>query len=94
MEDIIPTGESAVQAWEKFKNSLQEIDGWFSKTDHTGPFIMGDVISWGDIIAGSYLIWMKLVYGEESQQWKEISSWNGGRWGNLLQSLDKYTARN
>ncbi|KAF9568709.1 hypothetical protein CPC08DRAFT_702313 [Agrocybe pediades] len=92
-EDIVPKGERAVQAWQTFKDSLERVDGWFAETDNRGPFIMGDKVSWGDILVGSSLIWIKVVCGEGSKEWQDVSAWHGGRWGKLVASLDKYAAR-
>lgn len=92
-EELTPKGDKAVEEWGKFKNGFDKVDGWFAKTDNIGPYILGDVISWGDIVVASIAIWLKLVFGEESQQWKEIALWHGGRWSSLLKDLDKYTAR-
>jgi len=93
-DEIIPTGEKAVEDWAAVKAALDKVDGWYAKTDDKGPFILGDTISWADLEIASNKIWMKVIWGEDSSQWKDISTWNGGRWNNLLKALEKYTAVN
>ncbi|KAF9554352.1 hypothetical protein CPC08DRAFT_744513 [Agrocybe pediades] len=91
LEDLAPKGELAVQQWKKFEEAFGTVAAVYAKTDAAGPYLMGDRISWGDIVVCSFLIWWRRLWGEESQQWKDISSWQGGRWGRLLSSLDKYS---
>jgi hypothetical protein len=51
---------------------------------------MGDTISFADFVAGSYLKWMQVSLGKDSEEWKQISSWNEGRWGERVERLEKY----
>ncbi|KAF4613866.1 hypothetical protein D9613_007611 [Agrocybe pediades] len=94
LEELMPTGEAAVQDWRKVEEGLQKVEEWYAQTDEKGPFILGNVVSWGDFVVAGHLIWAKLVSGEGSKEWKAIASWNNGRWAKLLDSLDKYSARN
>jgi glutathione S-transferase len=90
MEDIVPKGEVAVAEWAKFKDGMGKVDAWYAKNGGKGLFLLGETPSWGDIVIVSYLVWMKIVWGEDSQQWKDISSWNNGRWAGLVEALQDY----
>jgi len=92
LEDLVPKGEKAVEEWAKFKANLDKFNSWFAKTDDKGPFILGETISWTDLNVASWTIWLKVVWGEDSKEWKDIASWNGGRWNNLLIALEKYSS--
>ncbi|KAF9536581.1 hypothetical protein CPC08DRAFT_613849, partial [Agrocybe pediades] len=70
--------------WDKFKAGLGKIDSWYAKNDSKGPFLLGETISWADLVVASYTICLKISWGEDSEQWKDIASWHGGRWNNLL----------
>ncbi|KJA24471.1 hypothetical protein HYPSUDRAFT_38907 [Hypholoma sublateritium FD-334 SS-4] len=74
--------------WTQYRDGLGEVDKWYSKID--GPFLMGNTVSWGDFVVGSCIIWLRVIWGEESQEWKDITSWHGGRWANLINALQKY----
>lgn len=74
--------------WDQFREGLGEVDTWYSKT--AGSFLMGDTVSWGDIVVASSLIWIRILWGEESKEWKMITSWHGGRWAGLLNAVSKY----
>lgn len=89
LDEIKPKGEAAVALWGKFKEGLGKVDAWYAKND--GPFLMGDMLSWADFVTGSSLIFLRTVWGTDSKQWKDISSWHGGRWETLLgSSLRQY----
>ena len=90
LEDIAPKGEAAVAEWAQFRDGLGKVDAWYAKNGGQGPFLLGETPSWGDIIVASYLKWMREVWGDASQQWKDISSWNNGRWAAIIEALKKY----
>ncbi|KIM41198.1 hypothetical protein M413DRAFT_445896 [Hebeloma cylindrosporum] len=90
MEDIVPKGEVAVAEWAKFKEGMGKIDAWYAKNRGKGPFLLGETPSWGDIVIASYFLWMRIVWGEDSQQWKDVSTWNNGRWAGIVEALKKY----
>jgi glutathione S-transferase len=87
MEDLFPKGEVGVVEWAKVQEGYTKTASWFAKT---GPFMMGDTPSWADFVVASYTLWSRIIWGEDSQQWKDITSWNGGRWKTLMESLKKY----
>ena len=90
IEDIAPTGDAAIAQWAKFKDGLGKVDEWYAKSGGDGPFLLGETPSWGDIIVVSYLVWLRTTWGEDSSQWKDISSWNGGRWARIVEALKRY----
>jgi len=90
LEDVAPKGEYAVAEWAQFRDGMGKVDAWYAKNGGKGPFLLGETPSWGDIVVASYLIWLRVVWGEDSQQWKDISSWNDGRWAAIIKALKKY----
>ncbi|EGN96903.1 hypothetical protein SERLA73DRAFT_185150 [Serpula lacrymans var. lacrymans S7.3] len=85
-EDISPEGPKREQHWKNAKDFLGVVDGWYSKSG--GKWIMGDTFSYADIIAGA---WVRCFNGLfEGEKWEEISTWHGGRWGRLLEEINKY----
>lgn len=88
LEDLIPNGEKGEAEWAKFKAGLGRVSGWYAKSG--GPFLMGQSPSWADFVVGAHIVCWRSVWGEESEQWKDISSWNGGRWKALSEHLRDY----
>ncbi len=74
--------------WAQYRDSLGEVAKWYSKTD--GPFLLGHTVSWGDFVVASAIIWLRVIWGENSQEWKDITLWHGGRIGDLMLALQKY----
>jgi len=87
MEDITPKGEAAVEEWAQFRDGLGKVDAWYAKNGGQGPFLLGKAPSWGDIVVGSCLVWLRITLGEDSSKWKDISSWNNGRWAGIVDAM-------
>ncbi|KAG1820837.1 uncharacterized protein BJ212DRAFT_963435 [Suillus subaureus] len=67
---------------EKGYNTLYEL---YQKTD--GKWIMGDTFSYEDIVIACCLLWFKRILKED--EWVRISSWNGGKWAQVLADVEK-----
>ena len=76
--------------WAQFKDGLGKVDAWYAKNGGKGPFLLGETPSSGDIDVASCLNWLRVIWGDDSQQWKDISSWNNGRWAAIVEALKKY----
>ncbi|KAK0202353.1 hypothetical protein DFS33DRAFT_1275466 [Desarmillaria ectypa] len=87
LEDVIPKGEDREREWARLKADFGKIDGWYGKGDR---YVMGDTVSYADFTVGAWLLWVRIVYGADSEEWKDISTWHGGRWGALVQNFEKY----
>ena len=55
-----------------------------------GIFLKGSEPGWADFVTASLLLSVKLLYGEESKEWKYIETWDGGRWVKLIKDLEPY----
>jgi glutathione S-transferase len=89
LEEVSPMGPERDSHWKKLKDRLDVIDGWLAKVESGQVYIAGDSLSFADIILASRLMWMKRVFGEDSQLWKDVSTWNEGRWDRIL-STERY----
>lgn len=87
LEDVIPTG---TEEWRKVEQGMDKLHSYLVSTDDKGPYMLGDTISWSDLMISSYLYWLKVIWGEDSKEWKDIASWNGGRWEAHSNALKKY----
>ena len=50
----------------------------------------GSQVTQIDIQLAAILVFGKVVFGEESKQWKRIASWHDGKWARFLQQFAKY----
>lgn len=88
MEDVPPRGEERVATWKQVEDNFAKVAQLYEKEG--GPFMMGRTLSYADIVTGSMLVWVKLIFGEDSEEWKLIKGWQSGRWETLLKDMEKY----
>lgn len=88
LEEFMPTGSEREETWERIKRGFDTIDGVIQKNG--GPFARGEQVSFVDFAFGGWVLWFKLIWGEESELWKDLMTWNDGRWGRYLERLEEY----
>ncbi|KAJ3511627.1 hypothetical protein NLJ89_g3986 [Agrocybe chaxingu] len=92
LEDLLPFGAERVKQWERLKNDIGKIAAWYDKNDRKGSFLLGETPSWADFVAASFLVWLRVIWGEESEEWKDLETWHNGRWKKLFAAVKKYEA--
>jgi glutathione S-transferase len=89
-QDFAPKGEEArTEAWEKVEAAFDLLSGWLSKS--SGPYFMGETVTFADFAFLGYLYMMKDVLGETSEEWQIILKRNDGRWAAFMKSLEQYS---
>jgi glutathione S-transferase len=84
----LPNGMTRDEAWVALKAGLDEIDG---RIEEGQVFVNGEKPIDVDFEIAASLTWGRKSWGEESDKWKELRSWNKGRWGRLVDTMEKYT---
>ncbi|KAJ2935447.1 hypothetical protein H1R20_g1648, partial [Candolleomyces eurysporus] len=95
LEDIPLSDEEAKDGWRKVKDGFNALEEKLKGTDGKGQWFLGNEISFADLVIGAFLISIWGVFGEGSSEWEDVKTWNGGRWGRFMASLDElcgYTA--
>lgn len=83
VEDIAPEGSERREAvWTGVRKGFMEYDKWI--TMNGGMFVMGDKISFADVVVVSYLTWFKRLLGADSYLWKELMVAEKGRWAKMM----------
>ncbi|KAJ3570061.1 hypothetical protein NP233_g4656 [Leucocoprinus birnbaumii] len=90
VDQLKPAGEELEKLWGRLFALFDAMDGWYEKS--SGPFLVGDQPSFGDFTVAASLMGMKILFGEESEDWKKVSAANNGRWLKLLSDLEAYTS--
>jgi len=90
LEDLSPPGPLRIQHWQQLKHCFGVVDGWLAKNGQRKQFVMGDLMSYADVTIVGCVMFMKLILGAESQEWKEIESWHDGRWSTFLADFAEY----
>ncbi|EGN94156.1 hypothetical protein SERLA73DRAFT_78076 [Serpula lacrymans var. lacrymans S7.3] len=86
-EDISPVGPKRDADWKNTKAAFGIIDGWYSKSG--GKWIMGDTFSYADILVAAWMRCFSVAFDKD--QWEEVKSWNGGRWDDIVEEINKYS---
>ncbi|KAF8625943.1 hypothetical protein AX17_006669 [Amanita inopinata Kibby_2008] len=96
IEDMEPKGAAEAEAaWNVLKQGYNKLDrAWQLSEGLAGPYVMGNTLSFTDITVVSWTLWLRNIFGKDSQRWKDITDWNDGRWGRLVESLAKYEVIN
>ncbi|KAG6836239.1 hypothetical protein H0H93_009931 [Arthromyces matolae] len=92
LEQIVPTGDRAAQEWSKLRSGLDFVAEWMDKGDTDGPFFMGHEPVFADFVVGSFIRFIRAIFGVDSPQWKDISTWKEGKWIALIDRLQKFEA--
>ena len=93
LEDLAPDGsEKREECWVKTEKALGNVAKWWEADGKEKTFVMGDVVSYADIIVASWFLWFREGLGEESAEWKRMMGWHNGRWARILAALEKYSA--
>ncbi|KAK0184945.1 hypothetical protein F5146DRAFT_938041 [Armillaria mellea] len=87
LEEMDPRGARRAEQWALFKLDLDKINSWIPKGD---AFVTGNVPTFADLTVCGWMLAFRVVFGEDSQEWKDLSVWHDGRWGRLVKSLEKY----
>jgi glutathione S-transferase len=88
LADIEPKGDERVKAWKQVKAAFDTLYEWLNKTP--GIYFMGETVTFADFVVVGTLYTLEVSFGESSQEWKDIMTWNNGEWAALTKSLKKY----
>ncbi|KAF7300801.1 hypothetical protein MKEN_01305700 [Mycena kentingensis (nom. inval.)] len=92
LDALLDGAERDPAQWAQVKASFATIEGWMktSLADDAANarFFGGAHPSYADLYIAAYLLWLKTVLPAE--RWRDVESWNGGRWAELLATLAKY----
>ncbi|SJK98988.1 uncharacterized protein ARMOST_02269 [Armillaria ostoyae] len=83
-----PEDEEREKLWAKAKENLGKMNKWFEGNE--GNFVMGNEPSFADTAICAFLQFTRTMFAEESEERKDIASWNDGRWGRYLESFKPY----
>ncbi|KAJ3733260.1 hypothetical protein DFJ43DRAFT_995758 [Lentinula guzmanii] len=74
--------------WRKFEEGFGMLDKAMRKTD---ILIMGgNAPCFADFTVAGWLRSFRTVFGEDSEEWNDVSRWHEGRWHKFMKALEKY----
>lgn len=67
------------QKWEQLAETL--------KLNASGPFVMGDIVTFADFAVGGMLFALNRAEGDEGEVWKEVMKWSDGKWNEYWKEI-------
>lgn len=94
IEEICPPPKWAEQ-WAEIEGAFGVVRGFLDSAGDGRITFLGDEggrprVAHADLVAAGFLLWMQFVTGKESEEWKAVERWHGGRWKRLLDLLEPY----
>ncbi|KIK30027.1 hypothetical protein PISMIDRAFT_671047 [Pisolithus microcarpus 441] len=83
--EFSPEGPKREEHWALLEQMFNTSKEWYD--EEGGKWLMGDVLSYADIIIASRLFWFKRVLHDD--EWEKIANWHDGRWAKLLADFEK-----
>ncbi|KAG7091783.1 hypothetical protein E1B28_008188 [Marasmius oreades] len=81
------TAEQEKEIWENVRKEFEPLESYYTNNQ---LFIMGDRPVYADLCFAAFGSVVKFACGDESEEWKEMSSWVGGRIGRVVEEVLKY----
>ncbi|KAH9480880.1 Glutathione S-transferase-like protein ustS [Psilocybe cubensis] len=82
--------KNRAEDWKKLKECMDKINGWYARNDESGTYIFGETPTWADIVLAAWLFYARRALDEDSENWKDICSWNDGRWKRFTDAFRRY----
>jgi len=83
--------ESAPASWDEVKTRWNTM-GEILDLDKTGPFVMGEQISFVDFAIAGTIHCVQKTEGGDMGIWKRMAQWQDGRWAKLWKEIEKLEA--
>ncbi|KAJ3548107.1 hypothetical protein NMY22_g1395 [Coprinellus aureogranulatus] len=91
--------EGKRKSWEKVRKDLGDVDRWFENGEDVhgrkengeeSLFVTGKDPVFADFVMAATFAYMRNVWGEDDERWKEVAIWHGGRWARFVDALREY----
>ncbi|EIW59606.1 uncharacterized protein TRAVEDRAFT_147690 [Trametes versicolor FP-101664 SS1] len=93
LEEVSPPGSAKrAELWAGVEKAFATYTKWLAAGGEEQRFFLGENIGYADVTIASILMWMRVVFGEESKEWKEVTAWDGGRWARHADFFKKFEA--
>ncbi|KAI0632239.1 hypothetical protein C8Q77DRAFT_1272285 [Trametes polyzona] len=90
LEELAPPGPEREKHWAEVQKVFSTFASWLKADGVDKPFFLGDRIGYADVTVASWLLWIRAILGEDSKEWQDLKSWDGGRWIKYLEGFAKY----
>ena len=88
-DTLVNIAKNPQMQWDAYRDAFSNVMLPIYETAE-GVFLKGSEPGWADFVTASWLLCFKLLYGGDSEEWKYIETWDGGRWAELIKDLEPY----
>ncbi|EKM52028.1 uncharacterized protein PHACADRAFT_31807 [Phanerochaete carnosa HHB-10118-sp] len=80
------------KGWEDAEAAFGKLADWLAANgEGQDDWVMGGgTICFADLRIVSGLMWAKTTLGEESEEWRRICGWHGGKWKRIVENFEQY----
>ena len=90
--------EKRPEQWAAVERGFGALASWFESAGDDrllftggGPNGENGRVSHADTGLAAFLIFLRFCLGKDSEEWRQVESWNGGRWQRVLDYFEKWT---
>ena len=77
--------------WKDAEEVFAKLNQWLSANgEGRDELMMGDEVCFADLVIASVLVCMKVGFGEDSEDWKRITTLHNGTWARYLAQFSQY----
>ncbi|KAH9053959.1 hypothetical protein EDB83DRAFT_2521560 [Lactarius deliciosus] len=58
--------------------------------EQSEAFLLGERETYADVVAACWLAVGRRIWGTDTQEWAELETWHGGRWGRLTRAFKRW----
>ncbi|OJT03275.1 hypothetical protein TRAPUB_6142 [Trametes pubescens] len=91
LQEVAPPGsEKREKHWAGVKKAFGTYAQWIQADGVDKPFFLGDKIAHADVTFAGFLVFMRIVLGEDGKEWADLKTWDGGLWARYVEAFKKY----
>lgn len=90
LEDITPPGAPTAARLATLREALEPFAKDADARGQSDTFLLGERETYADVVAACWLAWGRRHWGADTQEWTELETWHGGRWGRLTRAFKKW----
>ena len=90
LEALTPPGAPTVARWAALREALEPFAKDADARGQSDTFLLGERETYADVVAACWLAWGRRLWGADTQEWAELETWHGGRWGRLTRAFNRW----
>ncbi|KAH9057475.1 hypothetical protein EDB87DRAFT_1089294 [Lactarius vividus] len=90
LEEISPPGPQTAARWAALRDALEPFAKDADARGQSDTFLLGERETYADVVAVGWLAWGRRIWGADTQEWAELETWHGGRWGRLTHAFKRW----